>query len=176
AIDGEVRVFIVSGEVSGNNIGSRLMASLKMLSPLPLRFHGVGGKLHGHFDSTREQITRNRKNATNIFQSNEMNLLKDSFQNLVTLIHVTSNSQVDHHIGESLCEWPVPVMLVPTGSTQLKYDAFAASQPAFELQLAQLPSLVAYQAHFLTELLIRYKAKLPYIYLPNILLDSPIIP
>lgn len=47
---------------------------------------------------------------------------------------------------------------------------------AVELQLARLPSLVAYRAHFLTELLIRYKAKIPYISLPNILLDSPIIP
>jgi lipid-A-disaccharide synthase len=43
AIDGELRVFIVSGEVSGDNIGSRLMSSLKKLSPLPIRFNGVGG-------------------------------------------------------------------------------------------------------------------------------------
>lgn len=43
AVDGELRVFIVAGEVSGDNIGSRLMSSLKNLSPLPLRFHGVGG-------------------------------------------------------------------------------------------------------------------------------------
>lgn len=47
---------------------------------------------------------------------------------------------------------------------------------AVELQLARLPSLVAYRAHILTELFIRYKAKIPYISLPNILLDSPIIP
>lgn len=43
AKDGEVRVFIVSGEVSGDTIGSRLMASLKKLSPIPIRFSGVGG-------------------------------------------------------------------------------------------------------------------------------------
>lgn len=43
AKDGEVRVFIVSGEVSGDAIGSRVMASLKKLSPLPIRFSGVGG-------------------------------------------------------------------------------------------------------------------------------------
>lgn len=47
---------------------------------------------------------------------------------------------------------------------------------AVELQLAQLPCVVAYRAHFLTECLIRYKAKIPYISLPNILLNSPVIP
>lgn len=47
---------------------------------------------------------------------------------------------------------------------------------AVELQLARLPCVVAYRAHFLTEWFIRYKAKIPYISLPNILLDSPIIP
>lgn len=40
---GELRVFIVAGEVSGDIIGSRLMASLKKLSPFPTRFAGVGG-------------------------------------------------------------------------------------------------------------------------------------
>lgn len=47
---------------------------------------------------------------------------------------------------------------------------------AVELQLAQLPCVVAYRAHILTEWFIRYKAKVPYISLPNIMLDSPIIP
>lgn len=47
---------------------------------------------------------------------------------------------------------------------------------AVELQLAGLPCLVAYRAHLLTEWIIRYKAKVPYISIPNILLDSPIIP
>lgn len=41
--DGELRVFIVSGEVSGDSIGSRLMASLKKLCPVPVRFLGIGG-------------------------------------------------------------------------------------------------------------------------------------
>jgi len=41
--DGELRVFMVAGEVSGDSIASRLMASLKKLSPLPIRFSGVGG-------------------------------------------------------------------------------------------------------------------------------------
>ena len=43
AKDSELRVFIVSGEVSGDTIGSRLMASLKGISPFPIRFAGVGG-------------------------------------------------------------------------------------------------------------------------------------
>ncbi|KAL1191847.1 putative lipid-A-disaccharide synthase [Cardamine amara subsp. amara] len=349
AIDGELRVFIVSGEVSGDKIGSRLMSSLKKLSPLPLRFHGIGGSLmckqgltslfpmedlavmgvwellphlykfrvmlkktidaatkfkphvvvtvdskgfsfrllkelrarynkqrldhspvHFHYvapsfwawnggesrlgglsefvdhlfcilpneervcrengveasfvghpvleDASELNLVRTCKpqelkleglslskdslpsDSTVIsvlpgsrlqevermlpIFSKAMKLLKDPFPNLVTLIHVASNSQVDHYIEKSLHEWPVPAILVPSGSTQLKYEAFGASQAALctsgtvavELQLARLPSLVAYRAHFLTELLIRYKAKIPYISLPNILLDSPIIP
>lgn len=43
--EGELRVFMVSGEVSGDSIGSRLMASLKSLSPVPIRFSGVGGSM-----------------------------------------------------------------------------------------------------------------------------------
>uniref|UniRef100_M0ZKM6 lipid-A-disaccharide synthase n=1 Tax=Solanum tuberosum TaxID=4113 RepID=M0ZKM6_SOLTU len=43
--DGELRVFIVAGEVSGDTIGSRVMGSLIKLSPLPVRFAGVGGKM-----------------------------------------------------------------------------------------------------------------------------------
>ncbi|VVB05268.1 unnamed protein product [Arabis nemorensis] len=349
AVDGELRVFIVSGEVSGDNIGSRLMASLRKLSPLPLRFHGIGGSLmckqgmtslfpmedlavmgvwellphlyklrvklkqtidaatkfkphvvvtvdskgfsfrllkelrarynqqclencpvHFHYvapsfwawrggasrlgglsefvdhlfcilpneekvcreygveatfvghpvleDASEFNLVRMCKpqelkleglyiskyslpsDSTVIsvlpgsrlqevermlpIFSKAMKLLKEPFPKLATLIHVASNSQVDNYIGGSLCEWPVPAILVPSGSTRLKYDAFGASQVALctsgtvaiELQLAHLPSLVAYRAHFLTELLIRYKAKIPYISLPNILLDSPIIP
>ncbi|KAL6958282.1 lipid-A-disaccharide synthase, partial [Sarracenia purpurea var. burkii] len=41
--DGELRVFVVAGEVSGDTIGSRLMASLRKLSPFPVHFDGVGG-------------------------------------------------------------------------------------------------------------------------------------
>lgn len=43
AKDGELRVFAFSGEVSGDAIASRLMVSLKKLSPFPIRFMGVGG-------------------------------------------------------------------------------------------------------------------------------------
>lgn len=41
--DGELRVFIVAGEVSGDSIGSRLMSAMKKLAPLPVSFSGVGG-------------------------------------------------------------------------------------------------------------------------------------
>eukprot|EP00268_Persea_americana_P024126 TRINITY_DN23599_c0_g1_i1.p1 TRINITY_DN23599_c0_g1~~TRINITY_DN23599_c0_g1_i1.p1 ORF type:complete len:245 (-),score=55.42 TRINITY_DN23599_c0_g1_i1:39-773(-) len=43
--DGELRVFMVAGEVSGDAIASRLMSSLRKISPFPLRFAGVGGAL-----------------------------------------------------------------------------------------------------------------------------------
>jgi len=46
ARDGELRVFLVAGEVSGDSIASRLMASLKLFSPFPLRFAGVGGHVN----------------------------------------------------------------------------------------------------------------------------------
>lgn len=45
ARDGELRVFMVAGEVSGDSIASRLMSSLKNLSPFPVRFAGVGGSV-----------------------------------------------------------------------------------------------------------------------------------
>lgn len=41
--DGEMRVFLVAGEVSGDAIGSRLISALKSLSPYPIRLAGVGG-------------------------------------------------------------------------------------------------------------------------------------
>lgn len=43
--DGELRVFIVAGEVSGDFIGSRLMSAMKKLAPLPVSFSGVGGSM-----------------------------------------------------------------------------------------------------------------------------------
>ena len=41
--EGELRVFIVAGEVSGDVIASRFLHSLKKLSPCPVHFAGVGG-------------------------------------------------------------------------------------------------------------------------------------
>ncbi|XP_033131269.1 probable lipid-A-disaccharide synthase, mitochondrial isoform X3 [Brassica rapa] len=335
AVDGELRVFIVAGEVSGDNIGSRLMCSLKKLSPLPLRFHGVGGSMmckqgltslfpmedlavmglwellphlykfrvklketidaaamfkphvvvtvdskgfsfrllkqlrarynqqhlensavHFHYVApsfwawkggesrlgglsefvdhlfcilpNEESVCREHgveatfvghplledinlvrtckpqeskleglskyslpsEDSTVIsvlpgsrlqevermlpIFSKAMKLLKDPFPNLVTLIHVASNSQVDHYIGKSLPQWPVPAILVPSGSTQLKYDAFGVSLSLSGCLFCLAPLIV--WCSIITELFIRYKAKIPYISLPNILLDSPIIP
>ncbi|KAK6259532.1 hypothetical protein SCA6_014006 [Theobroma cacao] len=116
--------------------------------------------------------------------SNTMKLLKDSFPELVTVIHVAPNQLVDNFITRAIHKWPVPAILIPGGIPHLKYDAFNASRVALctsgtvamELQLARLPCLVTYRAHFLTEWVIQYKAKIPYISLPNILLDSPVIP
>ncbi|XP_031262106.1 probable lipid-A-disaccharide synthase, mitochondrial [Pistacia vera] len=116
--------------------------------------------------------------------ANTMEQLKHSFPELVTVIHVAPHQHVEDYINKVVHKWPVRAILIPGGSSQLKYDAFSASRVALctsgtvavELQLARLPCVVAYRAHFLTEWFIRYKAKIPYISLPNILLDSPIIP
>ncbi|PON48501.1 Glycosyl transferase [Parasponia andersonii] len=351
AKDGEVRVFIVSGEVSGDAIGSRVMASLKKLSPLPIRFSGVGGSqmseqgltslfpledisvlgiwellphlrkiraklkatieaallfqphvvltvdskgfsfrllknlrarynqlnldhpVHFHFVApsfwawkggearlkgltefvdhifcilpSEEEVCRaNGLDATfvghpiveDVLELNSgknlspcrwkiegnsedfkaknaipagatvisllpgsrlqevtrmltifaktMDLLQESFPELVTVIHVAPNSHVENYIDGFVSKWPVPAILVPGGSPPQKYDALSASKVslcasgtvAVEMQLAQLPCIVAYRAHFLTEWIVRYKAKIPYVSLPNILLNSAIIP
>ncbi|GAV62421.1 LpxB domain-containing protein [Cephalotus follicularis] len=114
-----------------------------------------------------------------------MELLKDSLSDLTTIIHVAPNMHVENYIGSVVVRnWPVPFILIPAGDLQLKYDAFSASMAALctsgtvalEMQLARLPCVVAYRAHKLTEWFIRYKAKISYISLPNILLNSAIIP
>ncbi|PWA96845.1 putative lipid-A-disaccharide synthase, mitochondrial [Artemisia annua] len=115
--------------------------------------------------------------------SKTINLLKDSIKDLTTIIHVAPNLHVEDYIKRAVNEWHVPVVLVPGGSSRTKYDAFSASTVALctsgtvamELQLARLPCVVAYRAHFLTEWVILYKAKIPYISLPNILLNAPVI-
>ncbi|KAJ0054673.1 hypothetical protein Pint_01927 [Pistacia integerrima] len=43
--DGELRVFMVAGEVSGDTLASRLMSALKNLAPVPVCFSGVGGSM-----------------------------------------------------------------------------------------------------------------------------------
>ncbi|KAK4385483.1 putative lipid-A-disaccharide synthase, mitochondrial [Sesamum angolense] len=113
-----------------------------------------------------------------------MELLKNAFSELTAVIHVAPNMHVEEYIGKAVHEWPVSVVLVPGGSPCMRYNSFSASRLALctsgtvavELQLARLPCVVAYRAHLLTEWFIRYKAKIPYISLPNIVLDSPIIP
>ncbi|KAL5729788.1 lipid-A-disaccharide synthase [Ranunculus cassubicifolius] len=113
-----------------------------------------------------------------------MELLKDSYPRLTTVIHVAPNHDVEKYINNTIEEWPVPNILIPGGLPHLKYDALSASEAALstsgsaamELLYARLPCVIAYRAHFLTEWFIRLKAKIPYISLPNILLDAPVIP
>ncbi|PSS32610.1 Lipid-A-disaccharide synthase [Actinidia chinensis var. chinensis] len=115
---------------------------------------------------------------------NTMKLLKDYFPELMAVIPVAPNKYVEDYISRVVHQCPVPSVLIPGGLPSMKYDAASASRVALctsgtaavEMQLARLPCVVAYRAHFLTEWLIRYKAKVQYISLPNILLDSSIIP
>ncbi|XP_057954543.1 probable lipid-A-disaccharide synthase, mitochondrial [Malania oleifera] len=128
--------------------------------------------------SRLQEVTR----MLSIF-SNTVELLKDSFSELTIIIHVAPNKLVENYINGAVNKWPVSVKLIPGGS-HLKYNAFCASRVALctsgtvavELQLARLPCVVAYRAHFLTEMFVRFKAKIPFISLPNILLNSAIIP
>ncbi|WMV38955.1 hypothetical protein MTR67_032340 [Solanum verrucosum] len=118
-----------------------------------------------------------------IFSKN-LEQLKGSFPNLVAAVHVAPNQHVEDYISKAVRKWPSSVVLVSGGSHQMKYDSFSASSVALctsgtvamEMQLARLPCVVAYRAHLLTEWFIRYKAIIPYISLPNILLDSAVIP
>lgn len=67
--------------------------------------------------------------------------------------------------------------LIESDSLQASRVALCTSGTvSVEMQLARLPCVVAYRAHFLTEWFIRWRAKIPYISIPNILLDSAIIP
>ncbi|KAK9133159.1 hypothetical protein Scep_012687 [Stephania cephalantha] len=116
--------------------------------------------------------------------SKTVELLKDVVPDLMTVIPVAPNKHVENYVCRATQTWPVSNSLVLGASSHLKYNTFKASRAALctsgtaalELQLARLPCVIAYRAHFLTELFIRYKAKIPYISLPNILLNSAVIP
>lgn len=56
-----------------------------------------------------------------------MELLKESFPELITVIHVAPNQHVQDYISGVLHKWPVPARLVAGGSPQAKYDAFSVS-------------------------------------------------
>lgn len=92
--------------------------------------------------------------------SNTLDQLKGSFPNLVAAVHVAPNQHVEDYINKAASS----VALCTSGTV------------AMEMQLARLPCVVAYRAHLLTEWFIRYKAIIPYISLPNILLDSAVVP
>ncbi|GFP91000.1 probable lipid-a-disaccharide synthase mitochondrial [Phtheirospermum japonicum] len=309
--DGELRVFIVAGEVSGDIIASRFMNSLTSLSPFPVRFAGVGGlemSQHGlnslfpmediavmgiwellpHLSVLRVKLKETIESAltfhphvvltvdskgfcfrflkqlraryghhrlacplhfhyvapsfwawrggesrlkglsefvdhifcilpfeAEVCRSNglaatfvghpsledvlELKINKcvdeewkvqgdgEKFRRdygISSVIHVAPNKHVEEYISNAVYQWPVSAILVPGRSPCMKYNSFSASRVALctsgtvavELQLARLPCVVAYRAHILTEWFIRYKAKIPYISLPNIVLDSDIIP
>lgn len=59
--------------------------------------------------------------------SNTMKLLKQTFPHLISVIHVASNQLVEDLIAAAIHKWPVPVILIPGGSTNLKYEAFSVS-------------------------------------------------
>lgn len=110
--------------------------------------------------------------------------LKDSFPELLAVIPVAPNYHVKAYIEKEIASWSLSVILISGTSIEQKYDALRASRAALctsgsavmELQLAALPCVVAYRAHILTEWLIQRRTKLKFISLPNILLDTAIIP
>lgn len=116
--------------------------------------------------------------------SQTIELLKDKFVGLSTVIPVAPNHHVETYIDREIQTWSVSPILVSGASLEQRYDAFSASNAALctsgsavmELQLAGLPCVVAYRAHLLTEWIIRLRTKLQFISLPNILLDSAEIP
>lgn len=54
-----------------------------------------------------------------------LQLLKDAFSELTAVIHVASNKHVEEYISDTVREWPVPVVLVASGSPSMKYNAFS---------------------------------------------------
>lgn len=66
-----------------------------------------------------------------------MEQLKDYFCELMTIIYVAPNRHVENYITGLVRKWPVPSILVPGGSSNLKYDAFSVG-PLFLISLFQL--------------------------------------
>ncbi|KAH9556147.1 hypothetical protein CY35_07G011200 [Sphagnum magellanicum] len=238
----KLRVFIVAGEPSGDLIGSRLMASLRRLSPRPLQFAGVGGNLmkreglvsefpmediavmgvaellphlvriwtgenpahcrwwiKGSKSCSRQDFglqsgstvvcvlpgsrAQEVKRMLPLFES-ALDLLADKVPMLTAIIPTAPSHVITDAVTEAVKSWKTPNILLPYASEKDKYSAFAASDVSLctsgtavlQLQMARVPTVVAYRAHPLTEWLIKSRTKLHYISLPNILLDSPVIP
>lgn len=51
--------------------------------------------------------------------------MKDMFPQLMTVIHVAPNEHVKSFIAGAVHRWPVPVVLIPGGTTQSRYHAFS---------------------------------------------------
>lgn len=60
--------------------------------------------------------------------ANTMRLLKGSFPELATVIHVAPNQHVKNYVTGITNKWPVPAILIPGGSLHQKYDAFSVSE------------------------------------------------
>lgn len=56
-----------------------------------------------------------------------LELLKDVSSEFTVVIHVAPNKDVEEYIRDIVCEWPVPVILLPGGSPSMKYNAFSVS-------------------------------------------------
>lgn len=59
--------------------------------------------------------------------SDTVELMKDTVPQLMTVIHVAPNEHVENFMAGAIHRWPVPVILIPGGTTQLRYDAFSVS-------------------------------------------------
>ncbi|KAL8099770.1 hypothetical protein AgCh_032140 [Apium graveolens] len=70
--------------------------------------------------SRLQEVTR----MLSVFSST-MELLKSSYFELTTVIHVAPNRHVKDYISKVVDKWPVPVVLIPGEISSLKYDAFS---------------------------------------------------
>lgn len=65
--------------------------------------------------------------------ANAMGLLKDTFPQLMAVIHVAPNQHVEKYISATIHKWPVPAILLPGGLPHLKYNAFRVGLPLSSL-------------------------------------------
>lgn len=113
-----------------------------------------------------------------------LEILKEEKRDLTVVIPTTFSSNLIKTVESISSKWHINVVLLPGASLKQKYEAFNASTVGLctsgtvvlQMQLARLPCVVAYRANFVTEWLIKRSTQLKYMSLPNILLDSPIIP
>ncbi|KAK9151509.1 hypothetical protein Syun_009818 [Stephania yunnanensis] len=99
--------------------------------------------------------------------SKVVELLKDIVPDLMIVICMPLNKHVEHYVHRAAQAWPVSNILIPGESSHLKYSSF---------KIVRLPCVVAYLRHFLIEFVIYCLAQTPYRSLPNILLNSDVIP
>ncbi|KAG0473402.1 hypothetical protein HPP92_015259 [Vanilla planifolia] len=259
--EGELRVFIVAGEVSGDSMASRLMSSLNIISPIPVHYSGVGGIFFLAWAAVWQMRLKMTLKAAILFKPHvvvtvdskgfSFRLLKRlqelfvarlakeedrpvyihyvapsfwAWKDEICRLNGIAASYVGHpvledalrlnkeldaqsigwrlkkrktlfgnnmefllvasYIEKVIQTWSISTTLISGMSVEERYMAFSASRAALstsgsavmELLLAGLPSVVAYRAHFLTEWFIRFRTKLQFISLPNILLGSMVIP